>query len=207
MTGIQPDFNASPFIQNPWKRFRNASGETIPPFSVMRITGATNNHGEITYTVHKPNTSFKTNYLINGPIAVTNDKDGLGTTLAQAGYVAYREAAGTPALDEEWGAKNGQWTLEKNRPGFIIHGGTKLTAGVNAVVARQHLVTDLIGKADSDIAKGATGTVSVYMGASGAEAATEYDITCSALGYAITGDLWVGLMLRNGVWYVVPWEC
>lgn len=207
MTGILPEITASPFIQNPWKRFANASGETIPPFSVMRITGCTNNYGEITFTVAKPNSTFQHDYLINGPIAVRDTKYGLGTTLAQAGYVAYRSGSGTPAYGEEWGAKNAQWTLEKNRPGFKIEGGIKSTAGVDAIVARQHLVTDLIGKPDSDIAKGATGTVSIYMGAQGAEAVTEYDLTCSALGAAVTGSKWCVVFWRNGVWYVGPWEC
>jgi hypothetical protein len=196
----------NPFVQNPWKRFTNASGETIPPFSVMRITGATNNNGEITFTVAKPNSTFCTDYLINGPLAVATGKDGIGTTLAQAGYVAYD--TGTPAYGEEWGAKNGQWTLNKNRPGFIIEGGLKTSAGVTAVVARQHIVTDLIGKADSTISQGSSaGTVSIYMGVANSEAATEYDIQAYARFVEIQADWWCSVGLRNGVWYAVPLVC
>lgn len=206
-----PHDSRSPFEQNPWKLFRNASAETIPPFSVMRITGAENTEQPehaIRFIVEKPNDDFKTHYLINGPMAVAAGDDGFGTTLAQADYVAYRSASGTPALsDWEWGAKSGQWTLEKNRPGFHVCGGTKTTAGVNVMVARQRVVTDLIGKADSSISKGSTGTVSVWMGAQGAEAATEYDLTCSALGAAMTSAKWAVIFLRHGVWYVGPWEC
>lgn len=203
-----PHDERSAFKQNPWKLFRNTTAETIPPFSVMRITGAENTtqpEHAIRFTVAQPNSTFCTDYLINGPYSVAAGEDGIGTTLAQAGYVAYD--TGTPAYGEEWGAKTGQWTLNKNRPGFIIEGGNKTSAGVTATVARQHVVTDLICKADSSIAKGATGTCSVYMGASGAEAVTEYDITGSALGAAITLAKWSVLFLRNGVWYVGPWEC
>lgn len=206
-TGTLPDFDESPYFNNPWKIFRNNSGETIPPFSVMRITGAENFNGAIRFIVAKPNTDFQNDYLINGPEAIRSTKDGRGTTLAQAHYVAYRSGSGTPAYGEEWGAKTAQWTLEKNRPGFKIEGGIKNTAGVDAVVARQHLVTDLIGKPDSTISKGATGTVSVWMGASGAEAVVEYDITGSAKGAEVTGSKWCVLFWRNGVWYVGPWEC
>lgn len=206
---IDHDFLAM-FKQRPWKPFRNDSSETVPPFSVMRINSAENTDpvaGIIRYICDKPDDEFCTNYMVNGPMAVPAGKDGFCSTLAESGYVAYREAAGTPVNGEEWGAKDGQWTLEKNRPGFIIDGGTKNTGGVDAVSARQLIVRDLIGKADADIAKGSTGTVSVWMGAQGAEAATEYDITCSALWAAITGSLWVAIAFRNGVWYVSPLEC
>lgn len=200
----------SMFKQRPWHPFRNDSSETVPPFSVMRINSAENTDpiaGVIRYICDKPDTGFCTNYMVNGPMAVPADKDGFCTTLAESGYVAYRSASGTPVNGEEWGAKSAQWTLEKNRPGFIIDGGTKTTAGVSAVSARQHVVRDLIGKPDADIAKGSTGTVSVWMGASGSEAVTEYDITCRALGAAVTGSKYAVLFFRNGVWYVGPWEC
>lgn len=162
MTGIQPEITASPFAQNPWKRFRNASGETIPPFSVMRITGATNNHGEITFTVALPNATFCRSYLVSGPVAIANGDSGLGTTLAQAGYVAYNSGSGSPAYGEEWGAKEGQWELEKDRPGFIIEGGIKFTAGVNAVAAAQREVTQLLAINREDMDQGQTCAVDIY---------------------------------------------
>lgn len=206
-----PHDERSPFKQRPWKPFRNASGEVIPPFSVMRITGAENTttpDGALRYVCAKPNSTFCTRYMVSGPFATpAGSKDGICTTLSEAGYVAYNSGAGTPALDEEWGAKTGQWTVEKNRPGFIIDGGTKTTAGVNAVAARQHIVTSLKGKAGSGISKGSTGSVAIWMGASGAEAATEYTITCLAKGAAITASKWVVVWFESGVWYVAPWEC
>jgi hypothetical protein len=208
-----PHDGRAPFEQNPWKLFRNASAETIPPFSVMRITGAENTdqpEHAIRFIVEKPNDDFKTHYLVNGPKAVPEGKDGFGTTLAQADYVAYDDGDGTPNIaDIEWGAKQDQWTLAKYRPGFHIEGGTKLTAGVNAVVARQRVVTDMIGKltGGSAIAKGSTGSVTVWMGAQGAEAASEYVLTCSAEWAAVEPDLWLAISLFNGVWYVSPLEC
>jgi hypothetical protein len=206
-----PHDGRAPFEQNPWKLFRNNSSETIPPFSVMRITGAENTdepEHAIRFIVEKPNDDFKTHYLVNGPMAVSEGKDGFATTLAQADYVAYDDGDGTPSIsDIEWGAKEDQWTLAKYRPGFHIDGGTKTTAGVNAVVARQMIVTELIGKAGSSISKGSSGDVAIWMGQSGAEAVTEYTINCSALGAAITSAKWVVVFLRHGVWYVGPWEC
>lgn len=207
MTDVLPEFQASPYFNNPWKLFRNNSGETIPPFSVMRITGAESLATGLRMIVAKPNDAFKTHYLINGPYAVLDGDDGRGTTLAQADNVAYNSSSGTPAVDEEWGAKEDQWTLQKNRPGFIIIGNTKTSSGVTHVVARQHVVTQLKGKAGSNISKGSAGNVVIWMGASGAEAATEYTISCSALAAAITSAKYASVWLESGVWYVGPWEC
>lgn len=200
----------SPFKQRPWKPFRNASSETVPPFSVMRIIDTENTSpltGTLRWICDKPDDTFQNDYMVSGPYAVPAGKDGVCTTLAEAGYVAYRSGSGTPAARQEWGAKEDQWTLEKNRPGFVIDGGTKFTAGVDAVAARQHVVTSLKGKSSGAIAKGSTGSVNIYMGASGSEAATEYFITCRALGAAITANKWVVIWFESGVWYVAPWEC
>jgi hypothetical protein len=207
-----PHDSRNPFVQNPWKLFRNASSETIPPFSVMRITGAENTdqpEHAIRFIVEKPNDDFKTHYLINGPTRVPAGTDGFATTLAQAGYVAYNGSDGVPSIsDIEWGAKQNQWTLAKYRPGFHICGGTKTSAGVTTVVARQRVVTDLIGKADSTISQGsAAGTVSIYMGAANSEAATEYDIEAYARFIQIDADWWCSVGLRNGAWYAVPLVC
>jgi hypothetical protein len=179
--------------------FHNASGEVVPAHAVMRVTSIANEIHEI----EKPNTTFKSRYLVNGPDAVAIDGYGIGTWLEKSDKVLYD--TGTPAIDEEWGAKSGQWSLSENRPGFLITGDVDTTA--LTVRAKQHLVTDLIGQAGSGISKGSSGDVDIWMGASGAEAVTEYVIECSALGAAITADKWVVVFFRNGVWYVGPWEC
>lgn len=137
MTGVLPPFAAAPFTQNPWKLFRNTTAETIPAFAVMRITGSEDFNGAIRFTVAKPNATQYAVYLVNGPYAVPAGTDGVCTTLTQAGYVAYDDGDGAPALGESWGAKNAQWTAAKDVPGFFICGGVKLTGNVNVVAAIQ----------------------------------------------------------------------
>lgn len=185
----------------------NNSGEVMPLWGLGRLTAVTVTSGVDVHEVSKPNTSFKSRYIINSEFDIPIDGYGYGTWLNNSGKVLYNTSSGTPAIDEEWGAKTAQWSIEKNRPGFHITGGNETDGGVFRTRARQRIVTDLIGKADSSISKGGTGTVSIYMGASGAEAATEYDITCSALGTAMTGSKWAVVFFREGVWYVAPWEC
>lgn len=59
-------------------------------------------------------------------------------------------------------------------------------------------------KPNADIAKGATGTVSIYDG----ETDTGYDAeTCKALGAAVTSAKWCIFMYAKQTKYVSPWEC
>jgi hypothetical protein len=184
---------------------RNDSGETIPAHGVMRVTDVVDEDGVEIHEVAKPNNDFKSRYLVNTDSPIAADKSGFGTWLSESGKVLYNASAGTPAVDEEWGAKSGQWSLEKYRPGFLVTGGNDTEATTTR--AWQRIVTDLIGKADANISSNSTGTVSVFMGAGGSEAATEYDLTCRARFAAVTGSKLAAIALRNGIWYVGRLEC
>lgn len=197
-----------PVVYNAEKpvKFRNDSGETIPAHGVMRVVSMDTSPNDF-HLVEKPNSSFKCRYLVNNDDPIPANRFGNGTWLEKSGRVLYNDASGTPATDEEWGAKENQWSLQKNRPGFLITGGSTSTGGVFKTRAKQHIVTGLKGKSSGNISKGSTGSVNIYMGASGSEAATEYFIPCRALGAAITADKWTVAWLESGVWYVAQWEC
>jgi hypothetical protein len=51
-----------------WLAFRNDSGETIPPFAVLRITGVVTIAGRAVLTVSKPNADGGTFYAVNGAV-------------------------------------------------------------------------------------------------------------------------------------------
>ncbi len=65
----------------------------------------------------------------------------------------------------------------------------------------------LIGKAGSSIAKGASGSVTVWSGASGSESSTGITITCRALFAAVASGKWCVIENINGNWYVSQVEC
>lgn len=65
----------------------------------------------------------------------------------------------------------------------------------------------LVGKADADISKGSSGTVSVYTGSAGSETDSGINVTASALGAAITSAKWVTVAVNENGYYVGPWEC
>lgn len=150
-------------------RFNNASGEEVPTGAVMRITATTFASGKPYYTIGKPNGTFQRQYLVNTGLPVPDGSDGhFGSFLCESGRVLYD--TGTPALNQEWGAKSGQWSLSANRPGFFIEGGTETISGSGTVVvARQHLVTEVLAKSASSIANAATPTMTVQGGTPGSE--------------------------------------
>jgi hypothetical protein len=200
---IPADIRAA-FLRKGWKRF--TCSEDVPPFAVMRVASADTKDGEIVYTTAKPDATFCRHYMVNGPFYVTAGQEGLCSTLADAGFVQYNSAS-TPAVGEVWGPKPGQWTLEKHSCGFEIQGGVKTTAGVTAVVAVQHHVNMLIGKADADIDHEASGACSVYMGEAGSETDTTWNVTAFNRTEDIAEGDWVSLTCMNGQWYCAGLEC
>lgn len=65
----------------------------------------------------------------------------------------------------------------------------------------------LFGKAGSSISKGSTGTITIWGGASGSEAATSWTLTCRALYAAIASGKYCVVENINGVFYAAQVEC
>lgn len=180
---------------------RNNSGETIPPHAVMAVTGVEVAEGALVHVVTKPSTTFYRSLLINNITRIKAGKYGDGTP----GTALAIYDSGTPANGETWGPKPGQWSLSKNYPGFIILG--VVDASNKVALVRPEEINMLHGKADADIAKGASGTVSIWIGAGGSEADSTINITCYARGAAVSSGKIVKVEFINGVAYVLPWEC
>lgn len=62
-----------------------------------------------------------------------------------------------------------------------------------------------IGKPDANIAKGASGTVSIWEDDSSADSGD--NVTAKALGAAVTSAKWVTVWKLGTTYYVAPWEC
>ena len=63
----------------------------------------------------------------------------------------------------------------------------------------------LFGKPNADIAKGASGNVTVYNVKTGS--ATSRVISAKALAAQVKSAKWVTLIRADGQWVVSPWEC
>lgn len=183
--------------------FRNDSGETIPAYGVMRVTGSATVSGTEYVTVSKPNSDFKRKYLVNTGSAVANGAYGTGTWLDEGGWVLYDDAS-TPALGESWGPKNNSWKLNKWRYGFTIIGNP--TGGSTDLVrAWQEEVNEFIGKTDATHNKNSTGTVSIY---DGNLADTTDNMASVENKFAnVSSGKWVQVRWVAGKWHLVAAEC
>jgi hypothetical protein len=154
-----------------WIEFYNDSGEEIPAFGVMRISGMRKKDGRPVIECKKPHTfGSQGQHRINGPVPVESSQYGVCLV---GNHVAalYDTADGTPAFGESWGPRDATWTLKKNTGGYRVLGNADTTNGVVVVVSVPMM--GFFGKTDAAHAKGANGTVSIFWGSDAGTDTTE----------------------------------
>lgn len=88
----------------------NQSGETIPPYAVIRVTGWASNG--LYATVAKPTDAAEYLHAANGPLEVVTGGYGEATFDFPA-FVRYNPESGSPATGELWQRVPDKWTLGK----------------------------------------------------------------------------------------------
>jgi hypothetical protein len=172
---MSPSPDLRPFAQMRWRECRNDSGEEVPAFAVLRVTGSTTVRQQLVLTVSKPNAYGSQGlHAVNGPQAIASGKSGV-CTFSSPAPVLYDTGDGTPAVGERWGPRDSSWKLRKNTGGFQISGSPDSTSGVVLAVVSPML--SFVGKTDSSHSKGSTGTISIYSGALGSESDTGVNMT------------------------------
>ena len=188
-----------------WIVYRNDSGETVPPFGLLRLTGTAQVLNQHIVTATKPDSVFCRYYAVNGPASVSNGKMGECTLTPLA--IVRTESVSSAGIT--YGAKSGQWGLEPNRPGFFSIGLRTITRGLYLVRAIQEPVCVLTGKTDAGIAADASGTVSVHFQSSGSP--SEYDITAFLNwmhgSQLISANKQVLVQWVDGRWLITGAEC
>lgn len=182
--------------------FSNASGQIVPSFGVIQITSSTvAGVGRKILTATRPDGTAGAVYAINGsvPVSATSGQKGR-CTLDFPAVAAYATGDGTPAVNQVWGPKSGQFTLAKGMPGFTII-GSPASGNVLVTIGSGGII---IGKTDASHAKAATGTISVY---SDSSTDTGVNITATNLFGTLASGKWVSAALINGVWYLIAGEC
>lgn len=203
----------SQFHQQRWIEAKNDGSTTIPAFGICQITGSarpdtssteTPDGGRTSLTVQVPDSStYLLDFAINGHVPIAAGKYGYVTQQYPC-YVAYNTAQ-TPAYGDEWGVAASSSLVVKNRPGLLILGDT------NGTIVRvdKTSLTKLVGKPDSDISKGSSGTVSAWMrnASTGTWEDSTYNVTATALFADVVSGLYTSLFWNCGVWIVRPEEC
>lgn len=185
-------------------KFRNNSGETVPAYGCMRVTGVELDEGVLRFVVAKPDTSFNRLYLVNSGSSVASGAPGWGTWLYHADKVLYE--SGTPAFGESWGPKASQWSLAKWRYGFTIQGQNDTTALTTYAI--QSEVNGFLCKSNEEFAAdGDTGAVSVYDGNQADITGTDVSGCINRTGIVWESGKWGKATWLGGNWYVEPWEC
>lgn len=197
-----------PMLRARWPlRFKNGSGEAIPPFAVMRVTNWSKSNNEILYAVAKPDATYRWQYMVNGPFTVGSgsSNEGIGTYLSSAGMVYF--GSGTPAYGERWGPTVSQWYLTQHRPGFIVQGATTETFNSKTLLCAVQVPPGEVRVQNDDgsgsFAAGATGrTFGIYGGTAGTSD-TGLEVTInngSTTAWAATKYGWATADAGGAIW-------
>jgi len=184
--------------------FKNSTGETVPAFGVMAVTGGNRTMLEPYLTIAKPSTTFRRRYVVNGDLAV---EDGAFGYCYERGSVEVLYDSGTPAVGEGWGPKPDQWTLSKFYPETATVAGITNSSS-KVMLAEWKQITECWGNVTGNVSQGTTGNVTLYAGTFGSEASI--GITISGVG-SPSGDLTlndkVNVGWMNGQPEMYPREC
>lgn len=178
--------------RNIWVPFRNDGEDSIPGGGVFRIDGIAAVNGQQYLKAKKPNTyGAQYGHWVNGQTPVAAGAYGMATQVGQFAAL-YDTADGTPAYGEHWGPRSATYKLKKNTGGFFVLG----VIGSGMVLVRPAPFLTGIGKADSAISQGNSGTVSVWAGTT---LGSESDTGDSISVYSRFGDI------ESGAWVLYRW--
>lgn len=186
----------------------------VPAYACLAITGGgKTSDGRDYVTVDQPSTTFRRQYVFNGPRAITYES-GVTQYLSVPvkEYVTGYYNSGTPAVDEGWGPTPGQFYLTKNYPEVLTVAA--ITDSTNKYVfGRIKTITHVIGKLAGSLSQGSTATVNVWGGAGGSEAVissltlTGRDWLMKSGATAIASGKKVLVEWINGIAYISEVEC
>lgn len=101
-----------------WRTVLNDSGEEIPAFAIMQITGVNRDDVVIVDKCSADSTKL---FLINGGSVIGIDDHGVGYAPMEMPYWVYYDTAdGTPANGAQWGPANGSWKAKKDKIGLLM---------------------------------------------------------------------------------------
>lgn len=140
------------FQFRPRNVFRNDSGDTIPAFGLMRVTGLEVTGDRYVLTVDQPDGTSKSAHVINGPRPVTGDARGSYQDASNYFVIRTDETSGSVGPGDDWIAVTGRL--------FAILGVVDSDAGLALASPSRQILA--IGKAASNIAPGETGDIDIY---------------------------------------------
>lgn len=146
-----------------WCSFKNTSSETAIAHGLMRLDASPELVTGLFYNEKftKPDTTFGRIFAVNSGTAVPAGGYGL-CRLSGDVLVAYD--TGTPAINEGFGPKPGQWTASKNYPQCLVCRGV-IDSTAKIMLATLGVIEKGLAKANGTIAFEGNGAISICAGA------------------------------------------
>jgi hypothetical protein len=182
----------------------NASGESVPSGGLMAISGTTTIGGVTFMSITKPTSTFERLVLISGAGTIADADTGIGYIADRPFPALYDSADGTPAQGQCWGPYPSSWKMRRHMYGMYIWGEVDQSA--NKALVTQTMVPNVIGKTDIAIAKGSTGTVSVWKGNKSADALANIESVDNPWADAGSGK-WVRVVWDSETPSMTALEC
>lgn len=138
----------------------NASGSTIPPYSIVRVlTGGPTTARKLVY-VSQANTygAQLHSHLITGSAQIRASEQGLAQ--AYPPYIVNYDTGNTPAFGESWGPVSSSFKVVKKSAGFYILGIWDSTNALAQVMPNPFYAGK--GTLDGALSTGSSATCSVY---------------------------------------------
>jgi len=192
----------------------NNSGEDIPPYACMAVTGFEIKRGIFHRKVGKPDTILWDTYLFNGPTTLSTT-DGRRYGIGYHGPMFLCETS--PTFSTSWGVKPGQWSLVQNYPTLALidgeyasSGSTFIGYGVGQKITALVGFSDGPGTARSGTTPG-TGSIKIYAKVGGSPGVlTDTTIITNYFNLsstAITTGKYIQCKLANGFWWIDFEDC
>lgn len=198
-----------------WFPYRNDSGETVPPFSIMAVSGVIDSASRATLTCEKPD-SESTMYVSNGPFAVANGSYG-DCCITPHRIVNF---TGTLSAGQRCNPKSNDWVVQEDSSGIfavigivdsarslaliyfdqIASGGLKLIKAPSGGIPGR--VGTLLGGEICDVWTEAATTQQIQDGGDNIKV---YNWTTSAV--CANGDRYGIAAWCNGAWYIISEDC
>lgn len=196
-----PEQHSHPLAAIRWLPCRNDAGEEIPAGAALHISGVSVVEGRSVLAVVKPTSTWQRRYALAGPWPIP--AGAYGACTLEGPVWAWCDTQTTPQPGQSWGVKPGEWRLFPHRPGFMVLGGL---VNQRTLVLPQH-ISQLLGKTDSTLAKGASGVVSLWFGPAGSESDSNLDVVAWNRFANVGANRWVALAWIHGAWYLTAAEC
>lgn len=193
--------------------FTNDSGEEIPPYACMQITGTEEIGGQNFLVVDKPTdvTADIGEFVFNNHSVVADDAEGV----IQPGPVfrAFQDTGGAASSSGQcWGPVSGQWYLDRAAQGFAAVGDDDIDDDVLRVMAVPRNIAvfetplgGIAAKSGSTLSS-ANCTLLDVSGGTRATTSTTVEVYNEFFG-DISGGVDIIAAKINGIWIVIAEDC